>query len=373
VQRELYIDDLRTAVTVAVVAHHSALAYNTFCHYNAVHYTLSSAPIVDSARFPPLDYFVAWNDIFFMALMFLISGLFVSSTLARKGAASFLADRTRRLGIPWAIAVVVLMPLAHYPSWRLSQEAPGGHFLLHFYTVDGWPVGPPWFIWMLLAFCALAARTARRNPQSWLLRPWPVSSPWALALVTLAVTLLAAIPLRLLIPPFLWLPGPLGFQLWRPVLYLAWFFLGVRLGAAGLSRTLSRDTLHPWPLWLLLGLAAFAAHWHFSGPALAAWPAWQRNVVLAAVFSCCCTFTALGSIGLFRACVRRSRAWTANLSANAYGIYIVHYGFVTWAQFLLLSSRLPAAAKFSIVFSSALAASWLVTAALRRTSARRLL
>ena len=98
-----------------VVAHHSCLVYNTFSRFNAAHYTASTAPVVDTIRWAPLDYFVEWNDIFFMALMFLISGLFVAPALERKGVSRFCTDRAKRLGIPFAIAVTVLMPLATIP------------------------------------------------------------------------------------------------------------------------------------------------------------------------------------------------------------------------------------------------------------------
>ena len=142
-KRDIAIDYLRSGVTLLVVAHHSALAYNTFSHYNASSYTASSAPIVDPQRFAPLDYLVAWNDIFFMSLMFLISGLFVSSALRRKGPGRFIIDRAKRLGIPFALAVTLWMPVAYYPSWRLSDDAGQGGFLRRFFTTDGWPVGKP--------------------------------------------------------------------------------------------------------------------------------------------------------------------------------------------------------------------------------------
>jgi glucans biosynthesis protein C len=49
-KRDIAIDYLRGGVTVLVVAHHSALAYNTFSRFNPVHYTASTAPVVDRMR-----------------------------------------------------------------------------------------------------------------------------------------------------------------------------------------------------------------------------------------------------------------------------------------------------------------------------------
>src|SRR5262249_22098263 len=62
---------------------------------------------------------------------------------------------------------------------------------------------------------------------------------------------------------------------------------------------------------------------------------------------------------------RRSAA-AGSLSANAYGIYLVHYLFVIWLQYLLLGMAIFALAKGAIVFLGALALSWAAALALRR-------
>jgi len=58
-----------------------------------------------------------------------------------------------------------------------------------------------------------------------------------------------------------------------------------------------------------------------------------------------------------------------SLSRNAYGIYLVHYAFVMWLQYALLTAAIPATAKAALVLSGALAASWTAAAALRRIPA----
>jgi peptidoglycan/LPS O-acetylase OafA/YrhL len=47
---------------------------------------------------------------------------------------------------------------------------------------------------------------------------------------------------------------------------------------------------------------------------------------------------------------------------NAYGIYLVHYIFVLWLQYLLLPVELSAVAKFAVTFTGSLGLSWMVTA-----------
>jgi glucan biosynthesis protein C len=86
-----------------VVAHHNSLAYTNFAHIDSRNYLASTAPVVDEARWLFLDYAENFNDVFFMSLMFFISGLFVLPSLRRSGAAVFLGHRFLRLGLPFAV------------------------------------------------------------------------------------------------------------------------------------------------------------------------------------------------------------------------------------------------------------------------------
>ena len=55
-----------------------------------------------------------------------------------------------------------------------------------------------------------------------------------------------------------------------------------------------------------------------------------------------------------------------SLKHNAYGMYLIHYGFVVWLQYALLGFWLPAIVKAAIVFGGTLLFSWSITAAIRR-------
>ncbi len=87
-----------------------------------------------------------------MSLMFFVSGLFVYPALRKHGTLSFIRDRFLRLGLPFAVAVVFLMPIAYYASWQLTGRSIG---FLDFYqrlASGGFAAGPPWFVWVLLIF-----------------------------------------------------------------------------------------------------------------------------------------------------------------------------------------------------------------------------
>src|ERR1700683_3132292 len=114
-QRDLSIDYLRTTLTLMVLAHHSCLAYTTF----------PGGPIVDSTKSSIFDYAENFNDVFFMSLMFFVSGLFVYPALRRHGTWGFIRERLLRLGVPFVFAVVFLMPIAYYASWQLTGRSTG--------------------------------------------------------------------------------------------------------------------------------------------------------------------------------------------------------------------------------------------------------
>ena len=50
-------------------------------------------------------------------------------------------------------------------------------------------------------------------------------------------------------------------------------------------------------------------------------------------------------------------------------MYLIHYLFIVWLQYVLLTAALPAIAKAAIVFAGTLLASWSASAALRRVPA----
>ena len=71
-------------------------------------------------------------------------------------------------------------------------------------------------------------------------------------------------------------------------------------------------------------------------------------------------------LALFLRFEARSLPALDSLRVNAYGMYLTHYIFVVWLQYLVLDAALPAIVKAAIVFSTALALSWGVASIMRR-------
>src|SRR6202049_1236904 len=143
------LDRARTLITLLVVLHHSVINYTHFGHS-------------DRMRWLGFDLVVLFNDSFFMAFMFFISGLFVFGSLTRRGTAIFLQRRAWRLGVPFLVSIFVLMPVAYYPTflrYHLPETTDFNffHFWWRTLTIGPWPSGSAWFLWVLLALDAIAA------------------------------------------------------------------------------------------------------------------------------------------------------------------------------------------------------------------------
>jgi peptidoglycan/LPS O-acetylase OafA/YrhL len=380
--RNVAMGNLRAFVTLLVIAHHAVLAYHPYApppsaSLSAEPMLWQAFPIVDSHRWPGIDVFVGFNDAFFMSLMFLVSGLFLWPSLQRKGPSRFLGGRLRRLGIPFLVAAGLLSPLAYLPSYLQTGPAGPSGFWKTWLSLPHWPSGPAWFLWVLLAFDAVASALTWIAP-GWGdgLRQWaerlrrPAAFFWVLA----AFSAVAYVPLAIALGPARWASyGPFSFQVSRVLHYCVYFFAGAGLGAAGLGRGLllpGGALARRWPVWMGASVGAFLLLVAIFLTALSQGAAAEKGtwtaVDLAFVLSCACSSFAF--LALF---VRFARPGPIgeSLAANAYGMYITHYVFVTWLQYTLLRYMLPGAAKGTIVFVGAVALSWSLTAALRRIPA----
>jgi hypothetical protein len=76
------------------------------------------------------------------------------------------------------------------------------------------------------------------------------------------------------------------------------------------------------------------------------------------VYAASCTLSCIAFITLFRKLIHSGNRLWNSLSENAYLIYLVHYIFVVWCQFMLLDLSIPAFLKFVSTFSVSLVLGW---------------
>jgi len=367
--RDVAFDYLKATVVLMVVAHHSCLAYTTFAHFDPARY-LAAQPVVDLARWRFFDYAENFNDVFFMSLMFFISGLFVWPSLRRSGALVFLRGRLLRLGAPFAAGVLLLMPLAYYASWQLTGHDAG--YLAYWrqnITTDGWPPGPLWFIWLLLFFDTLAAGFFIAWPRRIGAVPliWTKREPLLAAAAMFGLCATVYLPALKAFGFHTWgafLIPPLYFQLSRFGLYLAWFASGAWLGRDDLERgLLAQDCslARHWRWWVATCFVAYnvLVFLPMGLAAAGALTAFQRGTIGAVLWVVSCVASCFAFLALFRGAVRTRRPWMDSLSRSAYIIYLVHYVYVLWLQRALVGSEVHASLKFLVVFTGATLFSWL--------------
>jgi hypothetical protein len=372
---------LRAATTVLVVAHHAVLAYVPFAPAAPASLTAQppwwkAFPVVDAQRFAGFSVLVGFNDTFFMSLMFFLSGLFVWNSLERKGAGAFLRDRFLRLGIPFVGAAALVAPLAYYPTFLQSGAAPSLRaFGRQWLSLSDWPAGPAWFVWVLLAFALVAALLSRLMPQ-WgerLGRRLSAVSarPARFFLLLVSVSGLVYIPMSLVFNPLSWSAfGPFTFQTSRIFHYLAYFLIGGGLGAWGSGRGLlapDGKLARCWPAWAFSSAVAFALAVAITIVAVSSpSPSLTLRAIGGLVFVLCCAASSFAFLAFFLRFARSRSAIFDSLRDNAYGIYLVHYAFVSWLQYAMLKAGLPAVQKGSAVFLGALMLSWAASAMMRR-------
>jgi peptidoglycan/LPS O-acetylase OafA/YrhL len=380
--RDPAIDYLRAFITVLVVAVHSVAGYALIIPASRpVHSWLAGAPIADSHRLFGFDLFLHFTDNFFMSLMFFLSGLFVWPSLARKGSAIFLRDRALRLGVPFLLALS-LMPLAYYAAYLVHATDPSFEaFWLEWLSLGFWPSGPLWFVAMLLGFDFLAAAVHRLAP-GLLTRLNRLAStasqrPAIFFAGFMIVSAVAYLPMQIVFGAESWVKFGLVFlQTSRLLHYGVYFLAGVAVGASDTHGFLAPDgrLAQRWPAWLFAAVASFAIDVALIFAVLPMAAAngvtpLTRHLISGLAFVMCCGATGFAMLALFLRFANTRTPVLDSLGRNAYGIYLVHYGFVLWAQYALLPAALPAAVKAATVLAVALGASWMTTAALRRIPA----
>jgi hypothetical protein len=374
---------LRTFVVILVLAYHTSLAY-----FPRVPLTRTSLltqprfwkafPILDSHRWTGFAIFVVFNDMFFMSLLFFLSGLFVWSSLERKGTRTFMRDRMLRLALPFIFAAAIVAPLAYYPAYAIRNADPSvAAFLRQWLSIGDWPTGPAWFIWVLLVFDCIAAALFVASPKFGE-RLGRLSSnanrhPARFFLLLIGISALVYVPIVIPLGPDSWTDiGPFQFQTSRIFHYALYFFMGVGVGAYRIERgLLAPDGMlaRHWLRWTIAMPLAFipVVVWMVSAASLSrTLPPIVVGLIGGPVLPLSCAASCFGFLAIFvRFANRRTRALDS-LSDNEYGMYLIHYAFVSWIGYAMLTAPLPAVAKFALVFAGVMALSWSTSAALRR-------
>lgn len=348
-----YVDALRVALILLVVAHHSVEAY-----------VASHAPemVLPDPPIPRVWAFLAVNAAFFMGLFFFLAGYYTPGSFDRRGIRRFLGDRFTRLGIPFLLGVVLVVPLA---DWMRIALSPGFLHVGYWDYVtrdflgigtkpDNWPAGerwpqinfgPLWFVEHLMVYALLYAAwrwvAPRRAPGA-----TPLAPPSSLAICGYAVALAAAtFAIRIWYPVNDWIAF-LGFIQMEPAhipQYASLFVIGLMAARGRWIETMPRRRGLTWLgvgiglallIYVTVGIGAVGGGTPSSGSHLPDWHAcvWE---------SFTCTSLCVGLPVAFRELALGAGALWRTLARNVLAIYVFHYAFVLLVQWALMNTELP--------------------------------
>lgn len=352
-----HVDDLKVALTAGVITAHAAITYGA---EGSWFYREPDDGLLSVVLTVPL----AMGSQFGMGLFFFLAGAFTPAALARKGVRRFLADRWLRLGLPFAVFVLAVVPLVQW----LADAGSG----LETSAADQWrhqledlDSGPLWFVGVLLLYSTVyAAATGRVR--------WPAvgeALTGRLVVGTMAGVAVASFVVRLAFP--LDSSQVFAAHVWQWGQCVGLFLLGLHAGSHGWFADV--------PAWLrrrcAWALAAGAvvvvvmiALYEDDLDPLTGGVTWESAVVCATE-GVMATAAAIVLPDLFRR-ARRGRAAVV-AGRSAYGAYLLQAPVLVAIALLLRPADLPPAAKFLVLSTTAVLTSFALAAALVRLPGTR--
>ena len=375
-QASFPLRNLRGVLIILILSFHSFSAYIVSQPaetppFDRAPYDWIAFPIIDNARWLGFDLYCAFQFLYLMQFMFLLSGLFVWQSLLRRGWRGYLLQRLVRLGVPFLLGVYVLIPLAYYATYRATAVDPAwSSYWSHWIALPVTPTGPMWFLWFLTALNVAVVALYRLWPGSNALLTSPLlgkakSNPGVLFLGIVVLSAITYLPMSAFYSPWKWVGvGPFEVQAAFAPQYALYFVVGLALGGCGYDRgLLDADGMlvKRWPWWAAGSFAAFLL-WIIPTAVIVkeVAPAWNGGFQLAGDLGLV-LFAAAACFAMMAVFLRYAAAhWPVidSISDNAYGIYFFQYPFVLWLQFALLGIDLPAVVKAPVVFLAALLLSW---------------
>ena len=357
-----FIDNLRLFLTVLVVAHHAAQPYGP---------TGGDWPLFNPERAAILGPFFAVNAAVFMGLFFFISGYFLPAAGDRKGLKRLLQDRLQRLGIPVLFFAVIVFPPILY-----QLASPSISFLDFFVQVyvkqRQIEVAHLWFLLHLLGYTVLYAlwrSVAQRRSVRSIQPPGHrlIVAYWlSLSLITFLVR--THYPIDRWVNLFGFVPAELA----HLPQYGSLFMLGI---VAYRHHWLGQMPTARGMTWLRVGVGAGLLRYlysvsrtHLALPELIAGGGFDwRSLVWSGWEALICVGLCLGLLILFRDRFNSQNKWLKLLSANAYGVYLIHLLVILYCQFVVADWALGPLVKLVLVMVVGTPICFVLSALLRRS------
>lgn len=318
-------------------------------------------PLVDNSPSGTLDVTFYVIHVFRMAVFFLIAGFFARAVIQRRGTATFIRDRLRRIALPlilfWPVCIAGISAALVWSVYKLNggsfPEVPAAQ------ASPAFPLTHLWFLYLLLWLYVLALtsralfvfldRRARwrhrldRTLQLLLASPLPsllLSIPVSLALVT--------------IPDWIWWGGvPTPDQSLKPVFSstLVFFYVFCLGWLIDRQREVLNSLRRHWHANLAIGLLAIVICLAMAGSRsdFITVATGSSKLMYAFVYGIALLSTSLGVIGAGMRFFSRENWLLRYLADASYWIYLMHLPLVMCLQTLLLDVEWHWSVKFVLI------------------------
>ncbi|MXM64696.1 acyltransferase family protein [Streptomyces sp. HUCO-GS316] len=355
----MFLDNLKVIMIAAIIAVHAVLSYTDSMDlwpYDSVR-EVTLSPVTETTLLIVVGPF----GFMMIPLLFLVAGLLTRPSLERRGVGAYVNGRLLRLGVPFAVYVLLVGPSVSYALEHPLGESTGSYGEEFLGKPPQIQMGPLWFVGVLLIFSlAYAGGVAVRRT-----RPARYQVPTLRAshlLLLAAAVAPASFLVRLLFP----IGGESllsGLQLWEWPGCIAVFALGVTgfrdgwLGAVPdqLHRHCRTATLLAVAglMVFMLGLGALGGVEDVAG-------GWNGPSLGFATFeSVLVVFGSVWLLGVVQRHLDRPLRWIGLVtSRSAYGAFIVQELVLIGLAVALRPVALPAEVKVLVLASGGIAGSF---------------
>lgn len=389
--RVIFFDNLRFLLVLCVVLQHSSNAYSNVLWW----------PVADDNTSIFVEWLRAFIDAFAMPLLFYIAGYFAVPAINKKGVATFLKGKLKRLGIPWLICILTICPILpliyHYTRdnfvistsyWDLwvdlmknaSEFNIGIIFSMNELMQNNqFYQRYMWFLSLLLLFFFVFSAIYSLN-RSWfnsINQPVTPEAPSVLSTLKILVvvgfltffcsfimigTMFFLAPKLSNPEPFFTLGNVIQFRPSRLFLFIIYFALGIlTFKRKWIERGRFPGHFRTWLISFVIILIAFfyARNLMLNGPE-------DLKKIFGPVFFFFLNFLTISTLGLSTSLAlkywNRPTALNQNLASNSYNIYLSHYIFIIIFQLALFPVEwMPSLLKFMVISVFGLLSSFAVS------------
>ncbi|MDN4608172.1 acyltransferase family protein [Sporosarcina highlanderae] len=348
-----FIDNIKIALIMLVVAHHAGQAYGPGGWWY----------FLDDKSINWLGIFFFVNASFFMSMFFFLSAYFLPQSIAKKGPKRFLKERLIRIGIPLLFGFLVMIPILMYLYYINFRDYEPISFPSYYVNIffglgseptnwsgPSWPdmqFGHLWFLEHLLVYAVVFSvwtYFTSKKPTKKLDGNIKVYQILSLLLIVSLVTFIT----RIWFPIDHWSAflGVIQTEFAHVPQYVSFFFLGIMAFQRKWFLTMSARVGY---IYLSIG-GLLVAILYFGGnslgPFLLKGGLYFGSFTRSLIETLLCITLVIGLLVLFREKVNGTNRWTKMLANNVFVVYFIHVLVVVFLQYALNNLPISVWAKF---------------------------